>query len=227
MPQRLRPPQRPRPRTPLVRSSPIVEGWSFSTVGNGEVQPAPFHTGPWYKRLVFRDQVGILLSALCLLHCLAPVIWPLALIIFQVSGMDSTLATAAHLESPWLHLFFLILVPAVGWFAFWPGWKRHRNPRIWYWAIAGLCALVIGVSLEFGFSSEKHSLLDPTAHAGQEHGSADLSETSSEEKHGAHFWLSLPTLLGGLMLIRAHRLNMKLQHEQNGCCEFDSQAAKG
>lgn len=149
-------------------------------------------------------------------------------------------------ESPWVHLALLVVVPTVGLFAFWPGWKRHRDRRIWYWAGFGFFGLLLGVGLELWILGANQGLdggldrgsamwggLSPSLEAHGHHGHghevsgsqpALQSATTTPMQHQLlHFVLSLPTLAGGLMLIRAHRLNMQLQHAQLGCCEFDSE----
>jgi len=202
------------------------------------VPPAPYHTGPWYKRLVFRDQLGMGLSILCLLHCLAPLIWTMGMLVAQFSWGHS--AKMSVWESPWVHLALLVIVPTVGLFAFWPGWKRHRDRRIWYWAGFGLFGLVLGVGLElwilgadqgsamWGIASPAFEAHGPHGHVHEVSSAQPVATTSTPLQHQLlqhqilHLLLSLPTLAGGLMLIRAHRLNMQLQHAQLGCCEFDS-----
>jgi hypothetical protein len=175
------------------------------------------------------------LSILCLLHCLAPLIWTMGMLVAQFSWGHS--AKMAVWESPWVHLALLVIVPTVGSFAFWPGWKRHRDRRIWYWAGFGFLGLFFGVGLELWILGADQGLAmwgsgsQPSfeAHGPHTHvhevsiAHPNETPTTHLQHQMLHLLLSFPTLAGGLMLIRAHRLNMQLQHAQLGCCEFDSE----
>lgn len=81
------------------------------------------------------DKLGICLSALCLIHCL---ITPMLLIFLPALSL-------------WGHHVFhdalLVILPLLAIAAFIPGFVRHRDPRVFYWAIPGLAAVVLGTLL--------------------------------------------------------------------------------
>jgi hypothetical protein len=133
----------------------------------------------------WRDRLGIALSVLCLLHCL---LTPLLVGLLPVG-------VAMGIWHRGFHQVFLVLVPIVALLAFIPGWRRHRDARVWYWASAGMLFLVLGV---WGPEFLAHS-------QGGSHGWTELS-----------LELGL-TALGGVCLIRAHLLNRAL----SSCCDTE------
>ena len=94
------------------------------------------------RSIAWRDRLGICLSVICLIHCL------LTPFIFGLLPVGVTLGFWQH----GFHEVFLLLVPMVALLAFIPGWRRHRDMRVWYWAAAGIGFLAVGVALGDTFS---------------------------------------------------------------------------
>lgn len=136
-------------------------------------------------RIDWRDQLGFLLSALCLLHCLLTPV---------VLGLLPFGATAGFWHHG-LHQIFLVLVPTVALAAFVPGWRRHRDHRIWLYAGAGVTALTLGVWLAEQ-SAVRFDLNPGLAFR-------FLGGPGAEAELAA-------TIIGGLCLMRAHWLNRQL-----------------
>lgn len=84
------------------------------------------------------DRAGIVLSALCLIHCLGA---PLAILYLPALGL--LLAPAED----GVHAVLATIVPITALLAFVPGYRRHRNPRILYAAGAGVGAIVAAAFL--------------------------------------------------------------------------------
>lgn len=133
--------------------------------------------------LGWRDRLGVTLSVICLIHCLT---MPFVLAFLPMG-------TALGFWEHGFHKVFLAIIPFVALMAFIPGWKKHRDVRVWTWGVAGLALLSMGVLVAevFGHTAAGHSF-------------------------GSHFleWPSLAdltfTVLGGACLIRAHLLNRSL-----------------
>ena len=109
----------------------------------------------------------------CLVHCL------LTPILFAVVPVGASLGFWHH----GFHQTFLIIVPFVALFAFIPGWRRHRDWRVWQWGGTGIFLLAIGVAV------------------------TEVFEHASAMTLVAEIVL---TILGGACLIRAHLLNREL-----------------
>lgn len=76
------------------------------------------------------DRLGICLSGLCVVHC---ILTPIILIF---------LPALPFLASPLVHQLLAIILPFIAIAAFVPGWRRHRDARIFAWGICGLALLV-------------------------------------------------------------------------------------
>lgn len=78
----------------------------------------------------FFDRLGIILSSLCMLHCLA---MPLVTTYVSVAGMEFFAEDLAH-------RVLLVLLAGTGLSAFIPGLRRHRD-----WTVGLLAALGFGL----------------------------------------------------------------------------------
>jgi hypothetical protein len=78
------------------------------------------------------DKVAIALSGLCLAHCL---LLPGAVVLLPLLGQFN----AGH-----FHVQMLLVVVPVSLIAFGLGFRRHRNPGIVAWGLAGLGAMLFG-----------------------------------------------------------------------------------
>ena len=83
------------------------------------------------------DRGAILLSALCLLHCLA-----VPLVIVAVPAVAMALP-----GQNWVHLVILATAAPLAAVALWRGWRRHRDRRPALLGAVGLALLVTGVAV--------------------------------------------------------------------------------
>ncbi|WP_374001777.1 MerC domain-containing protein [Bdellovibrio bacteriovorus] len=81
------------------------------------------------------DRVGIFLSSLCAIHCLAT---PLLVLLLPVMG--------EFFHSEWVHLTMAVVILPVGLFAFWSGYKHHKQTRVFALGVLGLL-MVAGASV--------------------------------------------------------------------------------
>lgn len=81
------------------------------------------------------DRIGLFLSGLCAIHCVAT---PLLVLALPVLGN--------FFEQEWVHLILALLVVPVGVFAFWSGYKHHQQIKVFALGLVGLL-LVGGASL--------------------------------------------------------------------------------
>ncbi|MEN0057332.1 MAG: MerC domain-containing protein [Bdellovibrio sp.] len=97
------------------------------------------NTGRW-------DKVGIFLSTLCALHCLAT---PLLILILPVLG--------EVFEQEWVHVLMALFVVPIGLYAFWSGYQHHRQKSV-------LALGLIGLVLVGGASVMPHEWIDFLGH---------------------------------------------------------------
>lgn len=88
------------------------------------------------------DKLGIFLSSLCAIHCL---VTPLLIMTLPVLG--------EVFEQEWVHISMALFVVPVGLFAFWSGYKHHRQPKVFGLGVLGL--LMVG-----GASVAPHSWVE-------------------------------------------------------------------
>ena len=81
------------------------------------------------------DRIGLFLSGLCAIHCLAT---PLLVLSLPVLG--------EFFHQEWVHLTLALFVVPVGVFAFWSGYKHHHQTRVLALGLLGLF-LVAGASV--------------------------------------------------------------------------------
>lgn len=81
------------------------------------------------------DKLGIFLSSLCAIHCL---VTPLLVLALPVMG--------EFFEQEWVHLAMALFVVPVGLFAFWSGYKHHRQQKVFALGVLGL-SMVGGASV--------------------------------------------------------------------------------
>lgn len=90
------------------------------------------------------DRAGIVVSALCLLHCLAA---PVAAALAPTLGLVS-------LDRDWVHPLFAVALALIALAAFLPGYRRHRDRRILLISAAGLALVVYAGGAEIGDGAE-------------------------------------------------------------------------
>jgi hypothetical protein len=81
------------------------------------------------------DKIGMFLSSLCAIHCLAT---PLLVLALPVMG--------EFFEQEWVHILMALFVVPVGLFAFYSGYQHHKQFRVFSLGVVGL-TMVGGASL--------------------------------------------------------------------------------
>lgn len=81
------------------------------------------------------DRLGICLSLLCLIHC---VFTPLLIIVLP----------SLHFLDMFEHFHELLLfvLPVLALLAFVPGYRKHRDRRVFFWALPGLALVAIAAT---------------------------------------------------------------------------------
>jgi len=78
------------------------------------------------------DRLGICLSALCILHCLAV---PVAIALIP--------ALQTFVDHDWFHVALVVILPVLAVMAFIPGFRKHRDKRVFYWALPGMALVML------------------------------------------------------------------------------------
>ncbi len=141
-----------------------------------ETITAGLSSASWWRASDWRDRLGICLSILCLVHCL------LTPVLLALVPVGAALGFWQH----GFHQAFLMIVPIVALLAFVPGWKQHRDTRVWYWGGFGILCLALGVAVAEHFGH------------------------SSQIDWGPLAYELIFTVAGAACLIRAHLLNREL-----------------
>ncbi|MES2964135.1 MAG: MerC domain-containing protein [Bdellovibrionota bacterium] len=89
------------------------------------------------KVRTWADRLGLCLSLLCLIHCILTPIMLLTIPSLVLLEEDH-----AH---EWLHRSLFAILPLLAIAAFIPGYRRHRDARVFYWGVPGLALLATGV----------------------------------------------------------------------------------
>lgn len=92
------------------------------------------------------DKMGIFLSGVCTIHCLVTPLLALALP-----------ALGEAFEAEWVHILMALFILPVGLFAFWSGYKHHKQMRVLGLGIAGLAVIVAALLLP-------HEIVDQVGH---------------------------------------------------------------
>lgn len=79
------------------------------------------------------DKIGIFLSTLCAIHCL---VTPLLVLALPVLG--------EAFEATWVHWTMALVIVPVGVFAFWSGYKHHKQSKVFGLGLAGLFLVTAG-----------------------------------------------------------------------------------
>jgi len=91
------------------------------------------------------DALGLTLSGLCLLHCVA---LPIAAL-----SAPTSLGLLAH-EDSLTHIVLLALALPIGGIAFFSSWRHHRSSSTLIIGMVGLLIMALGVSHIFGHDNE-------------------------------------------------------------------------
>ena len=95
---------------------------------------------PLFEKIA--DRLGICLSALCVVHCLLTPVLLIALP--SVQWLPSIAPFLGHER---YHLIMLIVLPVLAVLAFIPGYRLHRDVRVFIWAAPGIVAIALGALL--------------------------------------------------------------------------------
>lgn len=77
------------------------------------------------------DRAGILLSAICIIHCLLTPVVLLSLPALRISEYHES-----------FHELMILILPVLAVLAFVPGYRRHRDASVFKWSLPGLALLV-------------------------------------------------------------------------------------
>ncbi len=133
------------------------------------------------------DKLSICLSLCCILHCIA-----LPVFIILIPSM-----TSFWINSENVHVFLVLFAVPVSLFAMGKSLRKHHDYKCIGLAVIGLLLLILAIFMhDIGFTDE-HSQGDH----GDEHGG--LGETLE----------TVFTVIGGLILLIAHYLNISLQNK--------------
>ena len=145
------------------------------------------------------DNLSICLSLACILHCIA---LPLLIIILPTFS-------SFWINNENVHVILVILAIPISLFAMTKSLTKHHNYKCIFLAGLGLLMLVAAIFMHDIGSLGEHA---DVAHSDEEHGQDD-----DHHKHKGHSGIGETletsfTVLGGLVLLGAHLLNIKLKN---------------
>ena len=151
----------------------------------------------------FSDKLSICLSVCCILHCIA--------LPFLILLIPSVVSLWINDES--VHVVLVLLAIPISLFAMSVSLRKHDNYKCIALAVIGLALLVLAIFMhDIGFSGE-HGHVE---HANEEHG----NEKHEDGEHGHEEYGGLGetletvfTVLGGLILLSSHFLNIRLTNK--------------
>ena len=146
----------------------------------------------------FSDKLSICLSLCCILHCIA-----LPAIILMIPSFASL-----WINNEKVHVILVLFAVPISLFAMAKSLRIHHNYKCISLAIIGLSFLVIAIFMhDINFGSESHiGNGEATHHEEAEHG---------HHEHGGigETLETIFTVLGGLILLGAHYLNIRSVRE--------------
>ena len=153
----------------------------------------------------FSDKLSICLSLCCILHCIA-----LPVIILMIPSFASL-----WINNEKVHIILVLFAVPISLFAMAKSLRVHHNYKCISLAIIGLSLLIGAIFMHnINFGSESHSGHEEVAH----HEEAEHKEATHHEEagHGHHehggigeTLETIFTVLGGLILLGAHYLNIR------------------
>ena len=151
----------------------------------------------------FSDKLSICLSVCCILHCIA--------LPFLILLIPSVASLWINDES--VHVVLVLLAIPISLFAMSVSLRKHHNYKCIALAVIGLVLLVLAIFMhDIGFTGE-HGHVE---HANEEQGNEkhEDGEHGHEEHGGLGETLeTVFTVLGGLILLSAHFLNIRLTNK--------------
>ena len=153
----------------------------------------------------FSDKLSICLSLCCILHCIA-----LPVIILMIPSFASL-----WINNEKVHVILVLFAVPISLFAMAKSLRVHHNYKCISLAVIGLSLLVGAIFMhDINFGSENHIGHEEVAH----HEEAGHKEATHHEEdgHGHHehggigeTLETIFTILGGLILLGAHYLNIR------------------
>lgn len=153
----------------------------------------------------FSDKLSICLSLCCILHCIA-----LPVIILMIPSFASL-----WINNEKVHIILVLFAVPISLFAMAKSLRVHHNYKCISLAIIGLSLLIGAIFMHnINFGSESHSGHEEVAH----HEDAEHKEATHHEeaghRHDGHGGIgetleTIFTVLGGLILLGAHYLNIR------------------
>jgi len=153
----------------------------------------------------FSDKLSICLSLCCILHCIA-----LPVIILMIPSFASL-----WINNEKVHVILVLFAVPISLFAMAKSLRVHHNYKCISLAVIGLSLLVGAIFMhDINFGSESHSGHEEVAH----HEEAEHKDATHHEEagHGHHehggigeTLETIFTVLGGLILLGAHYLNIR------------------
>ena len=145
-----------------------------------------------YDQTQSLDRVGIILSGLCVIHCMAT-----PFLVFFSPWL------ASFFDSKWSHLGIFIFIVPVAYFTFYRFYKNHKNKKPMVLGTIGI--LLLGLSL----LSPGHEWS-----VGHEHIHSDNNEHFN-------YVDTIINVIGSIILMAGHWLNIKIHRDSKSadeCC---------
>ena len=154
----------------------------------------------------FSDKLSICLSLCCILHCIA-----LPVIILMIPSFASL-----WINNEKVHVILVLFAVPISLFAMAKSLRVHHNYKCISLAVIGLSLLVVAIFMHnINFGSENSHIAHEEATHHEEAGHEEAAH-HEEDEHGHHehggigeTLETIFTVLGGLILLGAHYLNIR------------------
>ena len=154
----------------------------------------------------FSDKLSICLSLCCILHCIA-----LPVIILMIPSFASL-----WINNEKVHVILVLFAVPISLFAMAKSLRVHHNYKCISLAVIGLSLLVVAIFMHnINFGSENSHIAHEEATHHEEAGHEEAAH-HEEDEHGHHDHGGIGetletvfTVLGGLILLGAHYLNIR------------------
>ena len=156
----------------------------------------------------FSDKLSICLSLCCILHCIA-----LPVIILMIPSFASL-----WINNEKVHVILVLFAVPISLFAMAKSLRIHHNFKCISLAVIGLSLLVVAIFMhDINFGAERGHIehLETTHHEEAGHNGKDVHHEEAGHGHHEHGGIgetleTIFTVLGGLILLGAHYLNIRL-----------------
>ena len=157
----------------------------------------------------FSDKLSICLSLCCILHCIA-----LPVIILMIPSFASL-----WINNEKVHVILVLFAVPISLFAMAKSLRVHHNYKCISLAVIGLSLLVGAIFMhDINFGSESHTEHKEVAHHEEAGHKEATHHEEDEHEHHEHGGIgetleTIFTVLGGLILLSAHFLNIRTTRE--------------